>query len=53
MRRAARKPTARAAQATTVGAVLDVSGKVKLYLVRSYDIPSNDPSAARLANLSR
>jgi hypothetical protein len=51
VRRAARKPTARAAQAVP-GAVLDVSGKVKLYLVRSYDIPAGDPSAARLANLS-
>jgi hypothetical protein len=51
MRRAARRPTARAAQ-TVPGAVLDVSGKVKLYLVRSYDIPAGDPSAARLANLS-
>ena len=30
----------------------DASGKSKLYLVRSYDIPSTDPSAARLANLS-
>ena len=34
------------------GAVLDVSGSVKLYLVRSYDIPPGDPSATRLANLS-
>ena len=31
--------------------VTDASGKSKLYLVRSYDIPSTDPSAARLANL--
>jgi hypothetical protein len=30
----------------------DASGKARLYLVRSYDIPANDPSAARLANLS-
>jgi len=32
--------------------VPDSSGTQKLFLVRSYDIPSDDPSAARLANLS-
>jgi hypothetical protein len=32
--------------------VADASGDHKLYLVRSYDIPADDPSAARLANLS-
>jgi hypothetical protein len=32
--------------------VEDASGDHKLYLVRSYDIPADDPSAARLANLS-
>jgi hypothetical protein len=32
--------------------VADISGSQKLYLVRSYEIPSNDPAAARLANLS-
>jgi hypothetical protein len=43
----------RAAQATSVpGAKLDASGSTRLYLVRSYDIPPNDPSATRLANLS-
>ena len=46
-------PKARAAQATTVPeAKLDASGAKRLYLVRSYDIPANDPSASRLANLS-
>jgi hypothetical protein len=30
----------------------DASGNHKLYLVRSYDIPADDPSATRLANLS-
>ena len=53
MRRAARRPTARIAQAGKVpGTVVDASGKSKLALVRSYDIPADDPSAARLANLS-
>jgi hypothetical protein len=32
--------------------VADSSGHHKLYLVRSYDIPADDPSATRLANLS-
>jgi hypothetical protein len=32
--------------------VADSSGNQKLYLVRSYDIPADDPSATRLANLS-
>jgi hypothetical protein len=32
--------------------VADASGDHKLYLARSYDIPSDDPSATRLANLS-
>lgn len=32
--------------------VADASGDHKLYLVRSYDIPADDPSATRLANLS-
>ena len=32
--------------------MVDASGKSKLALVRSYDIPADDPSAARLANLS-
>jgi hypothetical protein len=32
--------------------VEDSSGNHKLYLARSYDIPADDPSAVRLANLS-
>ncbi len=54
MRRAARRPRASAAQTTgtSLEPVKDASGSSKLYLVRSYDIPSTDPSAARLANLS-
>jgi hypothetical protein len=44
---------ARAGQVTSVpGAKLDASGRTKLYLARSYDIPADDPSATRLANLS-
>jgi hypothetical protein len=52
MRRAARRPHAAIAAATVPGTTQDASGTQKLYLVRSYDIPSDDPSAARLANLS-
>jgi hypothetical protein len=42
------------ARAAAVGPnfVADASGDHKLYLVRSYDIPADDPSATRLANLS-
>jgi hypothetical protein len=55
MRRAARHAHAAAAGTTTTAIpspVADISGSQKLYLVRSYNIPANDPSAARLANLS-
>jgi hypothetical protein len=47
MRRAAR-----ISQVTSPSMTPDASGKSALYLVRSYAIPANDPSAARLANLS-
>jgi hypothetical protein len=44
---------ARAAAAVTTPVGFQSSGAAeKLYLVRSYDIPADDPSAARLANLS-
>jgi hypothetical protein len=49
--KAAPKALARAS-AVSPNFVADASGNHKLYLVRSYDIPSDDPSAARLANLS-
>jgi hypothetical protein len=49
--KARRKALARAS-AVSPNFVADASGNHKLYLVRSYDIPSDDPSAARLANLS-
>jgi hypothetical protein len=54
MRNAARKPPAHttALRCTVPSLTSDTSGTQKLYLVRSYDIPSDDPSAARLANLS-
>jgi hypothetical protein len=49
----ARHKLARAAAAgVTPNFVSDSSGNHKLYLVRSYDIPADDPSATRLANLS-
>ena len=49
----ARTALAAASAATSIpGAVLDPSDRGKLYLVRSYDIPSDDPSAKRLENLS-
>jgi len=38
--------------AVTPSFVADSSGNHKLYLARSYDIPADDPSAVRLANLS-
>lgn len=47
----ARHKLARAA-AVSPSFVADASGDHKLYLVRSYDIPADDPSAVRLANLS-
>jgi hypothetical protein len=40
------------ASAVSPNFVADASGDHKLYLARSYDIPADDPSAARLANLS-
>ncbi len=40
------------AAAVSPSFVADASGNHRLYLVRSYDIPADDPSAARLANLS-
>jgi hypothetical protein len=40
------------ASAVAPNFVADASGDHKLYLVRSYDIPADDPSATRLANLS-
>ncbi len=49
--KARHKLLARAA-AVSPNFVADASGDHKLYLVRSYDIPADDPSAARLANLS-
>jgi hypothetical protein len=52
MRRAARKPHAAIAADTVPSTTKDAAGTQKLYLVRSYDIPGDDPSAARLANLS-
>jgi hypothetical protein len=52
MRRAARRPHASIAADTAPSTTKDASSTQKLYLVRSYDIPSDDPSAARLANLS-
>jgi hypothetical protein len=47
----ARHKLARAAAVSPIF-VADASGDHKLYLVRSYDIPADDPSAVRLANLS-
>jgi hypothetical protein len=47
-----RAAIAHAAAAVSPNFVADSSGNHTLYLVRSYDIPADDPSAARLANLS-